>query len=199
MTFGHGIWWPDGSEPAWAHALDHVRSVEWALAHCAKRRVAIQAGGNIGLWPKRIAEVFERVYSFEPEPVSLECLQRNAPANVVVTPYALGDETGWCDIKRKGLGSNKVKPGGTIPIHTIDSGFVDLDVDFIQLDVEGYEWHVLNGARQTLASQHPLVQVELRESMLNQFGKTAHEVRSLLAEFGYREVSRQQGSDVVFQ
>jgi hypothetical protein len=57
----HGYWWPDDVGSKWEHSLRHVQSLEWAIAACPERRVAIQAGGNIGLWPKRLAESFEQV------------------------------------------------------------------------------------------------------------------------------------------
>lgn len=191
-----GLYWPDDVGEKWKHSLAHVGSIEWAIAACAKRRTAIQAGGNVGLWPKRIAESFDMVFTFEPEPISRECLVRNVYKNVVVSGAALGDRDGVCSIVRKSLGSHKVVPGETVPVLTIDSLELQ-DLDLLQLDVEGYEWHALMGGMETIARCQPVIQVELR-GMTDQYGHTDTEVRQLLASLDYRLATQRQGSDFVF-
>ncbi len=193
----HGLWWPDDVGTKWQHSLQHLRSIEFAIGRRPQRRTAVQAGGNIGLWPRRLAEAFARVITFEPEPISRSCLLRNVPASVEVRGEALGDAIGTCSIGRKSLGSHRVQPGTTVPVTTVDALQLQ-DVDLLQLDIEGYEWHALAGARDTLARCRPLVQVELR-NFTDQFGHSDADVRELLAALGYREISRQLGSDVVFE
>lgn len=192
----HGLYWPDTTGETWRHAMEHLRSVEWAIAHCLHRSVAVQAGGNVGLWPRRLAEVFAHVITFEPDAISRACLARNVPPSVNVYASALGDVAGVCGIKHRGLGSHRVVDGQDVPVMTIDS--LNLETcDFIQLDVEGYEWHALKGAEATIARCRPVIQVELRD-FTEKYGKTDHAVRMMLKGFDYREVSRQSGSDVVF-
>lgn len=192
-----GLWWPDDVQSKWIHAFKHVRSIEWAIARCKQRRTAMQAGGNIGLWPRRMATSFERVITFEPDTISRECLAVNVPANVEVRPEALGTGPGRCGLMRNSLGSHHVWPGTEIHVTSIDA-FDLADVDLIQLDIEGYEWHALEGARDTLRRCRPIVQVELRD-FTGRYGKSDRDVRDLLAGFGYLEVSRQPGEDVVFE
>lgn len=166
------------------------------MRHCARKRTVVQAGGNVGLWPRRLSERFARVITFEPDIVSRECLIANAPT-VEVRWEALGDRPGLCGIDRQSLGSHRVTAGDAVPVTTIDAlGLTDLD--FLQLDIEGYEWHALMGAEQTIARCRPLIQVELR-GFTQTYGKSDHDVRALLASFGYREVSQQPGNDVVFE
>lgn len=196
MIRQHGLWWPDDVGQKWAHALKHVKALEFAIAACAQRRTAIQAGGNIGLWPKRLAEVFDQVYTFEPEPISRACLERNVPPHVMVSPYALGAEAGVCGIERRSLGSHQVIPGDSVRVIPIDA-LALRDVDLLQLDVEGYEWHALMGARETLAACHPVIHLELR-GFTQQYGQTDAAVRDLLGTLGYRLVSEQPGHDFVF-
>lgn len=194
----HGLYWPDDIGEKYQHALDHVGSVEWALAACGKnRRTAVQAGGNIGLWPKRMAEVFERVITFEPDPISRACLERNVLKNVTVLSEAIGDQAGVCSIKHRGVGSHRVVEGSTVTMTTIDALNL-MDVDFLQLDVEGYEWHALKGAEATIAYSHPLIQVELRD-FTNKYGQTDVAVRQMLTGWGYREIAHRPGSDFVFR
>jgi FkbM family methyltransferase len=192
----HGYWWPDDVGSKWEHSLRHVQSLEWAIAACPERRVAIQAGGNIGLWPKRLAESFEQVLTFEPEPISRACLERNVYKNVLVSAAALGDRLGYCSIDRKSLGSHKVKDGEDVEVVTIDS--LDLEyLDLLQLDVEGYEWHALMGGLETIDRCQPVIQVELR-GFTDHYGHTDRQVRELLASLGYKLATQRPGSDFVF-
>lgn len=196
MIQQHGLWFPDDVGEKWRHALMHLGSVEWAIAHARRRRTVVQAGGNVGLWPRRLAQAFDRVITFEPDAASRACLEKNVPATVEVHGEALGAAVGVCGLAHRSLGSHRVTDGDTVTVTTVDAlGLQDLD--YLQLDVEGYEWHALQGARDTLRRCRPLVQVELRD-MTQKYGQTDAAVRADLASLGYRPVSRQQGSDVVF-
>ena len=66
-------------------------------------------------------------------------------------------------------------------------------------DVEGYEWHALKGAEDTIRRCKPMIQVELREGPLARHGSSSDCVRAWLKERGYRQVSKQPGSDFVFE
>lgn len=200
MIQREGLWFPDNVPlEKWDFSFRHVKSLEWSLANVKnkRRRTALQAGGNVGLWPRRMAQVFARVLSFEPDAPSRECLIANVPDNVEVHAKALGDVAGTCLVKRCSTGSHRVIPGEDVPVVTIDSlGLIDLD--FLQLDIEGYEWHALTGAAETIARCRPqLIQVELRQHTVK-YGKSPELVRELLASHGYAQVSQQRGSDFVF-
>lgn len=198
MKLIRGFYWPDDIGDKYHHALDHVGSLEWAIAASGRqKRTAVQAGGNIGLWPKRLAEVFERVITFEPDAISRACLERNVLKNVTVLSEAIGDQAGVCAIKHRGVGSHRVVEGSSVTMTTVDALNLT-DVDFLQLDVEGYEWHALKGAEATIARSHPLIQVELRD-FTNKYGQTDAAVRGLLAGWGYRESAQRPGSDFVFR
>lgn len=196
----HGIWWPDDVGEKWRHALNHLESIEVGLSECSSFRTAVQAGGNIGLWPRRLAKSFDRVYTFEPDAASRECLQRNVPANVIVSPDALGAEPGECRVQHKSLGSHRISTtdeGAAASLTTVDS--LDLfDVDFLQLDIEGYELFALRGALETIKRSHPIIQVELR-GFTEKFGHTDDQVRELLAGLGYGQVKTAPGSDFIFR
>lgn len=192
------VWIPSDIPPErWASRFGHVASCEWAIAKCKQRRTAVQAGGNIGLWPRRLARSFKRVLTFEPEPVSLECLRANVPPEVEIYAAALGDHDGTCGIYRKGVGTHRVKiDGDGVPLMRLDSLQLQ-DVDYLQLDIEGYEYHALLGARDTIQTSLPLIQVELRGHG-RLFGHDDPDVRALLNSYGYGQISQQPGCDYVF-
>lgn len=152
----------------------------------------------MGLWPRRMADVFARVITFEPDAISRACCASNVPAKVQVREEALGASPGVVAIERESLGSHHVNEHGyMVPVTTVDALGLD-DLDLLQLDIEGYEWHALQGARHTLERCRPLVQVELRD-FTRRYGHEDQDVRDLLASLGYLEVSQQPGNDVVFE
>ncbi len=199
MTVIQGLHFPDDVGMRWQHALMHVKaSLEVSLTRCKaqkRTRTAVQAGGNVGLWPRRMADVFNRVITFEPDAISRECLLANVPANVTVRPEALGEAPGLCGLSHKSLGSHKVTDGVTVHVTTVDALEL-VDLDLLQLDVEGSEGAALRGAEQTLARCQPILHVELRD--LNPLEPTVAIVSWLKAR-GYRQVATAQGSDVIFE
>lgn len=196
-----GYWWPDDVEESWKHALRHVKSIDHAISLCKRTRTAVQAGGNVGLWPVRLAKHFQRVVTFEPEPVSMECLMANIADLPNVEPVfaAVGEVDGGSNIVRGGLGSHRLMdaPGEPIArVVTIDTYDIK-DVDLLQLDVEGYEWHALVGAWRTVQKYHPVIQLEFRD-FTKKYGKSDAMIDEMLTQEGYKLVSRQPGSDVVY-
>lgn len=197
-----GYWWPDNVGKSWEHALRHVKSLDYAISICKQRRVAIQAGGNIGLWPRKLGQHFANVYTFEPDADSRACLIANVAdyPNVRVEPHALGDGHGVAHLRRGGLGSHKIAEAAEgraeISLVPIDR-YEFADVDLIQLDVEGYEWHALTGAWETVKKWHPVIQLEYR-NFTEKYGKSDAMIDEMLKAEGYKLVSRQPGSDVVY-
>ncbi len=197
-----GLWWPDDIGEKWRYSVDHVRAVDWACRRAAERgrcRTAVQAGGNMGLWPLRLAKCFLRVITFEPDAASAACLLMNVAGHprIDVRGEALGIVPGHCGIHHRSVGSHQVVAGRDVEVTTIDALGLE-DLDFLQLDVEGYEWHAVAGASDTLARCRPLIQLELRD-FTRKYGHSDEEVVARLAALGYRRVSKQGPADVVFE
>ncbi len=88
-----GLLWPASDVGAAAVMFSGVADLDVAYKHCSKFDVAIQAGGNCGVWPKAMGEKFELVYTFEPDPMNFRCLCANAPAeNIYKFNAALGPD-----------------------------------------------------------------------------------------------------------
>lgn len=202
MTTGfktlNGFLWPETdhecAQVAWAWLPD----LDKAIGLCKGRAVALQAGGNCGVWPKHLARHFERVYTWEPDPANFHCLTHNATeANVVKFQAALGNKPAWIDLNRRAenVGAYTVKPGGILPTMRIDDLGLDA-CDLVYLDVEGSELNALRGAAMTLEKFRPVVAIE-ENQLCEQFGVARGEVGRWLELFGYREVLRSH-NDIFF-
>lgn len=170
------------------------------------RRVAVQAGGNLGVFPKFLAERFAMVYSFEPEPELFRMCVHNAPElNIVWTQAALGADRSPVSIsrvRRQQDGGNShegiahVSGPGDIPTLRVD----DLALpycDLLYLDVEGYEFYALHGAKETIERCRPeVVACEVNKSLEHMGGIKAEDVRALLRLYDYRFHSRIRSDEV---
>ena len=125
--------------------------------------VAVDIGAHIGLWSVHLAERFNQVWAFEPVFENFECLKKNVPNNVIIETFALSDIHGNIEIGLSDDNSGKSHVsdqygGNAVLCRPLD--YYDLNIDFLKIDVEGYELHVLHGAEDTLERCHPTVVIE---------------------------------------
>lgn len=189
--------WPSYTTPNERdYTLKHVKLLEQTIGICKRFRTAVQAGGSIGYWPRRMAESFKRVITFEPEPLIYDCLARNLAAlpNITKMRAALGEKPGRCGIERLSFGSHFVTAGDTTDIVPLDALQI-LDLDLLQLDIEGYEVFALRGAARTIERCRPVIQVEILGRV--ELAERDKAVLAFLADHGYRQV-RQMARDYVF-
>jgi FkbM family methyltransferase len=60
--------------------------------NCKDFKVAVQAGGHMGMFPRILGEMFETVYTFEPDSLSFYCLANNCQKkNIIKFNTALGN------------------------------------------------------------------------------------------------------------
>jgi len=69
-------------------------------------------------------------------------------------------------------------------IRTLDSYQYDT-VDFVKIDVEGYEWPVIQGSEQTIDRCRPTVQMEIVEAQCRKFGYVPQTVYDFFNKKGY--------------
>lgn len=182
------------------HHLD--ASLKWVPG----RTAVVQAGGNIGLFPKRLAEEFRTVYTFEPSANLFEKLCRNVEErNVVKLQAALGDRRGPVGVKcsrRDGSkkpiheGLTHVVADGVLPCLLLDDLALPV-IDLIYLDIEGFEWSALMGSRSSILRCRPTVVVEINRNA-REYGQDPDKlVAQIENEFHLHHV-HQVDSDHVF-
>jgi FkbM family methyltransferase len=160
-------------------------------------RTAVDGGAHVGSWSRYLALRFANVAAFEPDRENHACAQENTLwlPNVFVFPYALGAVRGTGALATStNTGAGYVVPGDDFPIWPLDT-FNLQDVDYLKLDLEGYEGQALLGAADTIARCKPVVQIEEKARFRQRYPDPW--ARDVLAGWGYREVSRHI-KDVVF-
>jgi FkbM family methyltransferase len=157
-----GLLWPALDVGAAEAAVRTIGDLEVAYRHCRNFDVAVQAGGNCGVWPAAMGQKFKTVYSFEPDPTNFRCLCANAASeNIIKFNAALGLVRRTVQMTKRpdNCGALQVDGAGPIPTMRID----DLELqscDLIYLDIEGYEMPALQGAKRTIDKFSPVVVVE---------------------------------------
>lgn len=165
MQIHDGLWWPDSDKRGRpAIVAGAAEGIPVVLQLVKGRSVCVQAGGNVGVYPLALAEHFEAVLTFEPDPDNYKCLLRNTerPARIVTHRSALSDVNGVCHmqiVEADNCGAHKVMEGGTIPTMTIDSLALQA-CDLIWLDIEGHEAKAIEGARKTIERFSPVIVLE---------------------------------------
>lgn len=195
-----GYLWPESDIDCAAVVFDWLPDLDQAVAVCEKFDVAVQAGGNCGVWPKKLAEKFKAVYTFEPEPQNFTCLAYNCPqSNIVKFQAALG-------LKRKmvsmayehgprNMGAVYVDGGGNIPVLKIDDLCLPA-CDLIQLDLEGYDLEALMGGYGTIARFKPVIMAE-DKGLSRRYGVEQGEIERYLKPLGYKVRARPH-RDIIF-
>lgn len=187
---GIGHWlWRVGDFESWENVVNHwPPMIKFWLKHIKNNQVVLQAGGNAGVFPRLFAKYFNLVYTWEPEPINFHCLVNNCRYNKIIkTQAALGEKFDFIEmgnLNGKNSGEANVIDGfgGSIPMVNIDA-YPFFAVDFIQLDVEGYEHNVLKGAEQTIKKFKPLISTE--KSIEN-----FKHVQKIMKEFKYHEIGQ---------
>jgi FkbM family methyltransferase len=149
--------------------------------------IVLDVGANIGCTSILFGGLAKKVYSFEPSPTTFGYLQKNLSAanllNVFAFNHGLGSHTSSetltfsSDNRSGGFVSNKLhlEAGHLTEVITIVDGDSFLQeknvdrVDFIKIDVEGFELEVLAGLKSVLKNSSPLVILEMNHWCLNAF------------------------------
>lgn len=194
-----GTLWPAEDRDASPAVFGTLTDLERYIAACPVRRLAVQAGGNVGIWPRELARHFDRVVTFEPDPRNFHCLTHNCTTgNIAAYEAALGAEPALAGLDREpgNCGATRLAGEGTVNVITLDSLALD-HCDLLQLDVEGYELQALQGAQETIARCAPLIVLELKGHG-ERYGYTDSEVVAWLAARGYEAVGTAH-RDVMFR
>lgn len=193
-----------GSAACLKWSFRDLMNLDATMAFVTDRSLAVQAGGNLGLFPKRLAEDFKVVHTFEPDAHLFKCMQFNVnESNVVMRQAALGNSNDGVNVlcrrrdptgKPEHEGLTHVSGRGKIPQVRID----DMDLKtcgLIYLDIEGYELYALRGAEKTIERCRPVIGVEINKNIAY-YGGTKQQVRDWIIGKGYKKVADLHSDEV---
>jgi FkbM family methyltransferase len=157
----------------------HVSEANLVRSLLAPGMNVVDVGANIGYYTLMFAQVVGpegRIVAIEPSPENLPELklnvERNKLRNVEIIPKAVGNEQKEIGL-RSGINSGVVRDD-TTPAYSVEQDLIDNiitePIDFMKLDVEGYEGFALEGAQRILSKYRPIVFVEIHPLELKQCG-----------------------------
>ena len=160
--------------------------------------VMLDIGANIGFYSIRVAQkaTSGRVIAFEPDPGNYAMLHKNLALNnlmnVTTFNIALSDKNDTLRLYKHpfNVGDYRLYDDGdfveyiNVPALRIDD-VVDVQVDLIKIDVQGYEYFVLKGGRNLLARDKPIVVSEFWPRGLYNSGANPDDYLTLMQYLGY--------------
>ena len=169
----------------------HIRSQ--AYTYIKSWKGCVDAGANVGMWTRNLMKDFDRVYCFEPNPTFAECWKKNIPADQNAVLY----ETGLGDIEHTATfhepwSQMLDRTPGSIRIKTLDS-FELTGIDFIKIDVDGYEDLLMKGAVETVANNSPVINIEMKREKRP---STVQIAEDILKKLGYTMKKRTRSDEV---
>lgn len=166
--------------------------------------IVLDIGANIGINTIRLSNCVGsrgRVYSFEPIPFNQQRFAKNIKLNKIenarLEPFALGsnnesilikyneseENMGAISLREKsdsGLLITVKKGDDWVQEHNISS------IDFMKIDVEGYEWEVISGFENTINKFHPGILVEWDLNYMKQNGVSLFEWQKFIDKYNYK-------------
>ncbi len=162
-------------------------------------RSLIDAGANWGVYSWIMSECAGpkgQVFAFEPQPeldAHLQDLRQSFDLrNLTITGAGLSSAPATLELQRPKIGSGEAGvnlPAGTfkdvieVPVVTLDGFLAEVEhgsVGFIKADVQGHEYNVFLGAKQTIVEHKPVLLFELFD-----YEADRGEIFDLLANLGY--------------
>lgn len=171
-------------EPQATRYLNSILHKDWTV---------VDIGANIGYYALQEARKVKQVIAIEPTPQSYKTIL----ANIVLNGYrnmetyqlAIGDREGMAGLKVSAACNwNRISDKGDmqVPMTTLDKFLNGRKVDYVRMDVEGYEMSILKGMEHTLKTCRPRMFIEVHRDMLKAYGSSQRELMEYLASMDYR-------------
>tara|TARA_B100002019_G_C21084925_1_gene505655 strand:- start:73 stop:714 length:642 start_codon:yes stop_codon:yes gene_type:complete len=160
---------------------------KWCELQNKKFKCVLDIGAWCGTWSMAMQKFAKNIKCFEPNKTHFECLTRNvAPYNHVnCYNQAIGNQNGYIKLSQETATQNTrvLQEKGDVPIYSLDKLAIP-DVDFIKIDVEGFEMEVLQGASETLNNISYLM-IELNNNS-KKYGSNNIEIEKHLNNLGFK-------------
>jgi FkbM family methyltransferase len=178
--------------------LEYVKSKKYINNNAT----ILDIGANIGNHTLYFANECEanHIYAFEPVEKTFSYLKKNVQINgleerVDLFNCGVGEKSGKAAIEsfdEKNIGATTLSLNnvGDIPIVAIDDLVLNINIDFVKIDTEGFEISVIKGMGTLLKVCRPNIWVEASEDNLRI-------ILELLNEIGYKKVENLGTNDYI--
>jgi FkbM family methyltransferase len=204
-TFEGSLWYGKDRDTS---ICDTTPELEWARAHTKKGDVFFDIGAHHGyfaiLYSKWVGKE-GKVYCFECSPSNDRILRKNLEINQAtnVIPFwsAVGSEVGQIEIEDNSAGvflsskkTNKIK----VPLISIDSflGTAKVLPSILKIDVEGYEWEVLQGCG-NLLNKKPKMILEIHNFAHSNPQPRLEKILAVLSHYNQMEWQPSPGEKII--
>ncbi|NDE89818.1 MAG: FkbM family methyltransferase [Alphaproteobacteria bacterium] len=195
MKFEYGYYFPDDElhfQPFLEGSEYQIVQREMGIGVCRALNVpfrcAVDIGAHVGLWAKPLAGLFDKVICFEPRLENFACLEKNmAGLACDLFPFGLSDREATMtfhmpsDICNSGAGSLEpfadASTQSMVKVRPLDNMHIP-EINFIKIDVQGWEAQVLIGGHETLQRNAPVILCEnhpQRSTLVEQFAALGYE------------------------
>lgn len=178
-------------------------------------KIILDIGANIGTTSLYFANINStaKIYAFEPHPDTfnraVENISLNNFENIQLIKLGLGEakeSVKLYEVNEHNPGMNRIiaenknLPFKIIEIDSLDNIVLEYGIqhiDLIKLDVEGFEYSVLKGAKNTIAKWKPSLFIELDDKNLRENNSSAKDLILLLNSYGYTNIYRASDSAII--
>jgi FkbM family methyltransferase len=215
-----GVWLPEHD----THFEDHLnkgptyrgrgtyqmKKILAAMTHVRHRQGALDIGAHVGLWSLYLADHFTRLHAFEPVPDHVKCYRKNmayyldaAKPHVTLHQVALGSEEGKAKMATTPDNTGNARIAGyarmagegdlAVDVERLDD-YVFEAVNFVKVDVEGFELEVIKGGAKLIQAQKPVLVIEQKPGMGQKYGFGERAAVDLVLSWGAK-VAWEMGGD----
>ena len=185
---------------------DKITNLKKILPKKDKPLTFIDIGANIGSVSLVMAKMFDdlKIFAIEPTNYAFRKLSHNLNLNeelkkkVYLRQLFISNhkkpKSVWSSWNFEKSNEKHLKHSGTLKEIKQDS-FLKLDefikeeklkdIDFIKLDVDGYELDVLNSGREFFKNNRPIIFIEIAPYLYPEFGYTVFELINFMKKFNY--------------
>jgi len=179
-------------------------TINWLHDNLNKGDIVIEVGANIGAHSLIISKIISpegQLFCFEPTDYAYEKLYKNFNLNPdlkqntrLIKSFVSNQEgskksykirSSWIVNKTAAL-ADSMDEDFSGEIINLDDFFIDLPkLNLIKIDVDGFDFKVLQGAKEIITLFKPTIFVELGEIDLNRNGDSVSDIIDLFTDIGY--------------
>lgn len=185
-------YYPDLSR---TYTFDEQETMAWIVEHAQSNWVTVDVGAHVGIYTMLLARLCKWVHAFEACPDTYAKLLANLKhngygQNVTAHLVAVGDESAerneWMWFAGRASVGKPQEVREKRVFTTLDALLWPIldRLDFLKVDVDGWDLEVLWGAQALIARHRPYISVEVNKA-LERRGHRVNDISALVAQMGY--------------